>query len=156
MRIVKLMMLGMVAVFAVALMSSASAFALENCQLEAGTKFVICVEQGGKTLLVPTAVTFLSKKEPGTNSQLVVPGLDTIVCEKAENSGTFTEPGTTGTSITNLVIKFSGKCENSLEPTKCTVEEPITTKPINGAISLTAEAKSISSSRRPVERNSRP
>jgi hypothetical protein len=119
MRIVKVMMLGMVSMFAVGLMSSSSAFALENCELQTGTKFVICVEQGGKTLLVPTAVTFLSKKEPETASRLVVPELDT-----------------TGTAIANLVIKFTGNCRNTLEPTKCSVEEPITTKPINGVISL--------------------
>jgi hypothetical protein len=137
MRIVKLMMLGMVSMFAVGLMSSSSALALENCELQTGTKFVICVEQGGKTLLVPTAVTFLSKKEPGTSSKLVVPELDTIECQNAENSGTFPAPGTTGTSITNLVIKFTS-CIQSTEPGKCTVEEPITTKSINGGISLTA------------------
>jgi hypothetical protein len=107
-------------------------------RLEAGSRFVICAELAGKTLLVAEAVTFLDKKEAGTTSKPEMPGLDAIVCEKAESFGTFTVPGTTGTSISNLVIKFSGKCENSLEPTKCTVEEPITTRPIKAANSLTA------------------
>jgi hypothetical protein len=137
MRIVKLLTVGVASVVALALMNTVPALALENCALQTGTKFVICVEQSGKTLLVPTAVTLLSKKEPGTSAKWVIPELDTIECQVAENSGTFTVPGTTGTAIANLVIKFTS-CIQSTEPSKCMVEEPITSHPLKGAISLTA------------------
>jgi hypothetical protein len=141
MRIMKLIILSIAPMFAAALMSSTPALALENCELKTGAMFVICVELAGKTLLVAEAVTFLDKKEPGTSFKVERPGLETYSCEHAESSGTFTAPGSAGTSMSNLVIKFSGRCENSLEPTKCAREEPITTQPLTGGISLTASGE---------------
>lgn len=87
MRATKLLLLGLAPFVAVALFNLPPALALENCELETGTRFVICVELSGKTELVATAVTFLSNKTLETHSKLSVPGLDVIECEKAANSG---------------------------------------------------------------------
>jgi hypothetical protein len=145
---VKLLVLSMLAVFAVSLVASATASAeMEACKTKTGAEFVLCVEKpaGSGLLLVETSVGFVSRKVPGTASALEIPELPAkIVCEDATNTGQFDAPvAPRGVQILKLVISFTGCTEEKEGSTICTVAEPITTTAINGVFTLVSGTTTI-------------
>jgi hypothetical protein len=138
---VKLLLLSMLAVFAVSAVASATASAeMELCKTKEGADFVLCVEKpaGSGLLLVETSVAFVSRKTPGTASALEIPAIPAkITCEKAANTGQFDTPEEPrGVQILKLTISFTGCTEAEEGSTICTVAEPITTAAINGVFTL--------------------
>jgi hypothetical protein len=126
---IRLILLGLFAMFALSGVAAGSAQAVECPDAVNGGDVALCkggVEQEG---LFP----FLSIKTPNTSSKLEVTGGPTVVCQEALDTGTF--HASNSNLLILLLIKFHGEClvTNTAETkANCEVVEPISTKEIHG------------------------
>jgi hypothetical protein len=122
----RLLLVSMLAVFAVGAVASTAAMAANNCTTLAGAQCLVVKE------LLTETIKATGTKKAGTTSKLVVAGIGTVVCTTANAIGTLDET-TTGILVLKLVIAFSGSCK--LEGhVACKVAEPINTKEIGGTL----------------------
>jgi hypothetical protein len=135
---IRLIMLSLLAVFAISAVASASASAVTECEtvgapVEPGGDIALCIQ--GKEVGSPTEhapVPFISKKTTATTSRLTVAGGGPIIeCTAAANKGEWdirngNIKNSENVEASDLVITFTGcKIVNSVNTReKCTVNSP--------------------------------
>jgi|SRR5580700_3767987 hypothetical protein len=139
MRIVKLLVLAMLAVLTVCILATAPASAAA-CKAEPSSgSFALCIttlSTGESLMLIERTVGFLGLKQTKTAAEWEVESLKShVVCFNVASTGMI-EPTANNVKMRSLTIAFENDCHLIGAESECNVTEPITTASIEASITL--------------------